>query len=150
MDVRTEEAIPVIDAVDPAQAAPELAPPGLQESLVLVMDSFLTLIRIFKSEAALAWSALPMFVTLNIARLPVYLLTWISFVILVATAVYSLTESLVLTAGAFFVLQLIMVFFLERMLRKARKTCSLPETRKNVAIAVAGLKERFKNEQSHS
>jgi hypothetical protein len=151
MNVKTEEIIPEVGTVNPiGQVETEVTPPGLQESVVLAMDSFLTLINLFKAEAALALSALPMFVALNITRLPVYLLTWISFAILVATAVYTLTGNLLLTAGAFFVLQLALTFLLERMLRTTREACSLPETRKSMAMAIASVKERFKDEQGHS
>jgi len=151
MDVRTEEAIPATDQVDPVeQVATGHTPPGLQESLVLAMDSLLAFIRLFKAETSLALSILPTFVMLSLTRLPVYLLTWISFAIFVATAVYTLTGNLLLTAGAFFLLQLALTFLLERILRKAREICSLPETRKNMAMAMASIKERFKDEQSHS
>src|SRR5688572_23587863 len=151
MNVKSEEIDPEIGTVNPLdQVETEVTPPGLQESVVLAMDSFLTLMQLFKTEAALAISALPTYVALNITRLPVYLLTWISFAILVATAVYSLTGSLLLTAGTFFVLQLALTFLLERMLRKTREACSLPETRKSVAMAIAGVKERIKHEQNHS
>jgi hypothetical protein len=151
MDARTEEAIPEFDPMDPdEQIAAELAPPGFQESVALALDSFLTLTHLFKAEAALAMSVLPTFVALNITRLPVYLLTWISFAILVAAAVYSLTANLLLTAGAFFLLHLALTLLLEGFLRKARETCSLPETRKSLAMTITTLKERFKDEQGHS
>lgn len=151
MNIKTEEIIPEIGTMNsPGQVETEVTPPGLQESVVLAMDSFLTLIQLFKAEATLALSSLPMFVALNITRLPVYLLTWISFAILVATAVYSLTGNLLLTAGAFFFLHLALTLLLERLLRKTREICSLPETRKTMAMAMAGVKERFKDEQNHS
>lgn len=147
MSVRTEEAASAVEAVDSIDpAATPLTPPGLQESLILAMDSLSTFLRLFKTEAALALSALPLVVALSITRLPVYLLTWLSFGIFVAAAVYTWTQSLLLTAGAFFVLQLALAFGLERILSKAREACSLPETRKGMAIAIAGLKERLKNE----
>jgi hypothetical protein len=151
MSVRTEEASPATDSVNPAEPViTDLHPPGLQESLVLAVDSLLTFIRLFKAETSLALSILPAFVILSLTRLPVYLLTWTSFAVFVATAVYTLTGNMLLTTGAFFVLQLALTFLLERILRKAREACSLPETRKSMALAIAGLKERFKDEQSHS
>lgn len=150
MNARTEEAIPEPESLRlDDQVIIEPTPPGLQESVILAMDSFLTLINLFKAEAALALSALPMFVALNITRLPVYVLTWISFALFVAAAVYSLSGNLLLTAGAFFILHVALAFLLERMLGKTREACSMPETRKSMAIAITGLKERFKDEQSH-
>lgn len=159
MDVRTEATIATEEATTAAEPDERLVnadevltrvtPPGIHDSFVLAMDYLLTLSRLFKAEASLALSALPLFVALNITRLPVYLLTWISFAVLVATGVYVLTGSPLLTAAAFFILQLALTFLLERQLRKAREACSLPETRRSMTEAVAGIKERFKDEQSH-
>jgi hypothetical protein len=151
MSVGPEETGEGKDKRDTAdRVIPDLPPPGLQESFVLAMDWVLAFVRLFKAESSLALSALPLFVGLNVARLPVYLLTWISFVVLASAVVYSLTENLMLAAGTFFVLQLGLVFMLERALRKARAACGLPETRKSMALATASLKERFKHEQGHS
>ncbi len=151
MTVRTEQVPPATDQDDSAeQVMTGNTPPGLEESLVLAMDSLLTLIKLFKAEASLALSILPTYVLLNLARLPIYFLTWISFAVLVATAIYILTGNLLLTAGAFFILQLGLTFVLERFVRKTREICSLPETRKSVAVTVASIKERLKDEQSHS
>jgi hypothetical protein len=151
MSVRTEETGPAADPVEPAEPViADLHPPGLQDSLVLAMDSLLTFVRLFKAETALALSILPAFVALSLTRLPVYLLTWISFAVFVAAAVYTFTENILLTTGAFFILQLALAFLLERILRKAREACSMPETRKSMALAIAGLKERFNDEQRPS
>ena len=150
MNVRTEEPMTAPDPVDPAEPImADLPPPGFQASIALAMDSLLTFIRLFKTESALALSVLPALMVLNIIRLPVYLLTWISFAIFVATAVYSWTENLLLTAGAFFILHLALAFVLERVLRKTSEAFSLRETRKGVTLAITGIKERFQNEQNH-
>lgn len=149
MNVRAEEIIPELELNLDDEIVIEPAPPGLQESAILAMDSLLTLINLFKAEAALALSALPMFVALNITRLPVYFLTWISFALFVAAAVYSMSGNLLLTAGAFFILHAALAFLLERTLKKTRQAFSMSETRKSVATAIAGVKERFKDEQSH-
>lgn len=149
MNVRTEEVIPELELNLDDQVLLEPTPPGLQESVILAMDSLLTLINLFKAEAALALSALPMYVALNITRLPVYFLTWISFALFIAAAVYSLSGSLLLTAGVFFILHAALAFLLERMLKKTSQAFRMSETRKSVATAIAGMKERFKDEQSH-
>jgi membrane protein implicated in regulation of membrane protease activity len=149
MTARTEEAPPATDQADPAEQVMPGTPPGLQASLVLAMDSLLTFIKLFKAETSLALSVLPAYVLLNLARLPIYFLTWVSFAAVVATAVYTLTGNLLLTAGSFFILQLGLIFVLESLVRKAREICSLPETRKSMAVTVASIKERFKDEQSH-
>ena len=151
MDVRPEDPFPATDQANPAeQGMTDNVPPGLRDSFVIAMDSLLTFIRLFKAESSLALSALPILIALNVARLPIYVLTWISFAIFIATAVYTFTENPLLTAGTFLALQLTLMFLLERKLRKVRETCSLPETRKSMALTAASIKERFKDEQSHS
>ncbi|MES2625071.1 MAG: hypothetical protein V4628_07325 [Pseudomonadota bacterium] len=151
MSVKADESPPKVDSITSADPVlPDLPPPGLQESVVLALDFILAFVRLFKAEASLALSALPALVVLNIVRLPVYLLTWISFSILVATGMYTLTGSILLTAVTFFILQLGLALLLERQIRKTRAVCSMPESKKNMQMAIASLKERFKNEQGNS
>jgi hypothetical protein len=120
--------------------------PGAQDSAILALDALLTLLRIGKAEALQALATLPHLLGMNLYRLPVLLLTWISFGVLVACSVYTATSSLVLAAGSFFLLQLGLTLLLERRYRRLHSRVEFLETRRSVAALQASLAERFGHE----
>lgn len=126
----------------------ELAKPGLKDSTILTLDSVLTLMRLFKAEAALAVASLPALLALGFARAPVYLLTWLSFCIFVACAVYAWFDNVVAGAGAFFALQLGLAVLLEWKIRRLHERIDFPESRKGLAVLQASLKERLSREHA--
>jgi hypothetical protein len=122
--------------------------PGVKDSTILVMDSALTLLRLFKAEAAFALGAIPALLNLNLYRAPAYLLTWISFGVFAACGVHALTASLLFSAGTFFLLQLALTLVLERRMRRLHERMDFPESRQGFDVFQAALKERFKHEQA--
>ncbi|MES2603633.1 MAG: hypothetical protein V4603_01780 [Pseudomonadota bacterium] len=125
---------------------PPAAVPGVKDSMMLLVDSLLTLLLLGKSEAAQILAFLPQLLELHLCRLPVLLLTWISFGVLVACSVYTYSENLVFSAGSFFVLQVGMMLVLERRLRRLREQMDFPETRKGLTALQLSVKQRFGNE----
>jgi hypothetical protein len=131
-----------------AQDALERGPmPGPKDSALLAMDSLLTLFRLFKSEAALAVSSIPQLIALNLALIPIALLTWISFGVLVACGVYEWTGHVAYAAAAFFVLQVALVLLLESRVRRVRTRLTFPESRQGLAMMQASWKERVEHEE---
>lgn len=127
----------------------ELARPGFKDSTILTLDSVLTLMRLAKAEAGQALGTLPKLLGLNLARAPVYLLTWLSFCIFVACAVYALTnDNIVWGAGVFFALHLVAAVLLELKIRRLHDRIEFPESRKGLAVLQAGLMERLNREQT--
>jgi hypothetical protein len=127
----------------------ELARPGFKDSTILTLDSVLTLMRLFKAEAGQALGTLPALLGLNLARAPVYLLTWLSLCIFVACAVYALTQdNVVWGAAAFFALHLVAIVVLELKIRKLHGRMEFVESRKGLAELQAGLMERLSRGQA--
>lgn len=126
----------------------DLQKPGIKDSTILTLDSVLTLLRIFKAETALALGSLPALLGLNLARAPVYLLTWLSFAIFVAFVFAALFDSNVAGAAAFFVLHLIVAAVLEWKIHRMHELIDFPESRKGLAALQESLKERLKREHA--
>jgi len=127
----------------------ELQKPGLKDSTILTLDSVLTLMRLFKAEAACALGSLPMLIGLNVARGPVYLLTWLSFCVFAACAVYAWFDgNVVLGAATFFVLQLVVAVVLEVKIRHLHRRLDFEESRRGFTVLQQSLKERFKREHA--
>jgi hypothetical protein len=127
----------------------ELARPGFKDSTILTLDSVLTLMRLAKAEAGQALGTLPKLLGLSLARAPVYLLTWLSFCIFVACAVYALTgDNVVWGAAAFLGLHLLVVAALELKIRSLHGRMDFPESRKGLAVLQAGLMERLSRGQT--
>lgn len=123
-------------------------PPGIKDTTILTLDSVLTLMRLFKAEAARALGSLPMLLALNVARLPVYLLTWISLAIFVACAAYVVFDHLLAGAGALLLLHLALAGALEWRIRRMRENFDFIESRKGLAVLQVSLKERLKREHA--
>ena len=122
--------------------------PGLKESVLLAIDSAMTLFQLFKSEAALAIHTLPMLLALDLYRIPSHLLTWISLSGLVAAGVHRWSGNWVLTAAAFFAMQVLLTIVIEMTVHKLRDKMSFTETRRGLASLHASLKQRFEHENS--
>jgi hypothetical protein len=122
--------------------------PGVKDSTILMMDSLVTMLRLFKAEAAFALGAIPALLNLNLYRAPAYLLTWISFGVFVACGVHAWTGSLLYSAGAFFLLQLVLTLALERRIARLHERMDFPESKKGFDVFQAAVKERFKHEQA--
>lgn len=120
--------------------------PGAQDSAILMLDAFLTLLRLGKAEAVQALVTLPHLLGLNLYRLPVLLLTWISFGVLVACFVHTSTHSLVLSTGSFFLQQLGLMLVLEARYRRLHARIEFAESRKCLVALQATLAERFGHE----
>jgi hypothetical protein len=142
-DIANKNARVIVDGLLAGQ--PQM--PGARDSVILAVDSVLTIVRLFKSEAALALKNLPTLLALDVYRIPAHLLTWISFCMLAACAVQTWTENLLLSVGAFFLLQLTVTVVLEMKARQLRDKVSFNETRKGVSMMYASLKERFQDEE---
>jgi hypothetical protein len=121
--------------------------PGPKDSAILAMDSLLTLFQLFKSEAALAVSSLPRLIALNLALIPIALLTWISFGILAACGVYEWTGNVAYSAATFFVLQVALIALLESRVRRVRTRLTFPESRRGLAMMHASWKQRIEHEE---
>ena len=133
-----------LDGEDLALVA-QLQKPGIKDSTILTLDSVLTLMRLFKAEAAEALGALPMLVGLNIARAPVYLLTWLGFCMLAACVLYALFDnSVVAGAATFFVLQLAVAVALELKIRRLHRKLDFNESRQGFTVLQESLKARLK------
>lgn len=118
------------------------AMPGSRDSAILLTDAVLTLLQLGRVEAMQALDTLPHLLGVNLYRLPLMLLTWISFGVLVACTVYALAGSLVLAAGSFFLLQLGLTLRLEQRARELRARMAFTETRAGLASLQAALKSR--------
>lgn len=134
------------ESANSSAESPPGSVPGVQDSAILLMDSCLTLLRLGKAEAAQALATLPQLLSLALYRLPALVLTWISFVVLVACSVYAFTESPVLTAGSFFLMQVGLTLVLEQRSRLLQQRLEFTETRKGLTVLQASLKERFQHE----
>lgn len=126
----------------------DLQKPGIKDSTILTLDSLLTLLQIFKAEAAQALGSLPALLGLSLARAPVYLLTWLSFAIFVACAAAAVFDSAVAGAGAFFLLHLAVAGMLEWKIRRMHALIDFPESRKGLAVFQESLTERLKREHA--
>lgn len=120
--------------------------PGVRDSALLAMDSILTLLLLFRSEAALAISTIPALVKLNVVSVPIHLLTWLSFCVCLAVAVFTVLENALLGVVTFFLLQLGLSAFLESRIRILSKRMGFRESRKGLVLMQDSLKERFRNE----
>jgi hypothetical protein len=121
--------------------------PGLKESAFLVIDAALALLNLARAESRQWLAALPELLLLDLYRLPLLLLTWVSFGVLVACAVYSFSGDLVSAAGSFFVLQLALTVMLERRRNRLRERMQFRETSRGLRELQAGLQERFERER---
>ncbi len=119
---------------------------GVQDSAILLMESLLILLRLARAEALQACATLPQLLSLTLYRLPVLLLTWVSFGVLIACSVYTVAGSPVLAAGSFFLLQLGLTLVLERRAGRLYKRMEFTETRKGLVSLQASLQERFGRE----
>lgn len=144
--VREQDEVRLSD--DDLALVSDLQKPGVKDSTILTLDSLLTLLRIFKAEAALAVASLPALLGLSLARAPVYLLTWLSFAIFVACAVAAVFDSVVAGAGAFFVLHLVVAGVLEWKIHRLHALIDFPESRKGLEVLQESLKERLKREHA--
>ncbi|MES2605440.1 MAG: hypothetical protein V4603_10920 [Pseudomonadota bacterium] len=122
--------------------------PGLKESVLLALDSGLTLFKLFKSEASLALHTLPIILALDLYRIPTHLLTWLSLCGLVAAGVQRWTDNWVWTAAAFFSMQLLLTIAIEMKVHQLQEKMSFPESRKGLESLQASLKQRFKHENA--
>jgi len=137
------------ESTDDLALVAELQKPGLKDSTILTLDSVLTLMRLFKAEAALALGTIPALIALNLARAPVYLLTWLSFCMLAACAVYAwFDNNVVLGAATFFLLQLAVALLLEWKIRRLHHNLDFDESRKGFEVMKASLKERLTREHA--
>jgi hypothetical protein len=126
----------------------ELTRPGVKDSTILTLDSVLTLMRLFKAEAGRALGSLPAIVALNVARAPVYLLTWICFSIFAACVAYVVFDHLLAGAGTLLLLQLGVAGLLEWKLRRLHTNLEFNESRKGLAVLQASVKERLRREHA--
>ena len=133
------------DAAGPTPAGT----PGAGDSALLVMDSILTLLQLLRSEAAQAARSVPALVLLNLLRLPIYMLTWLSFCVLLACGAHALFDNLRLSVGTFFLLQVVVILVLERRLQTLKARMAFAESRKGLATLQAGMRERLQNEEFH-
>jgi hypothetical protein len=120
--------------------------PGSKDTALLLADSLLTLFLIFRTEASLAVSSLPRFITLNLLLVPLRILAWISLGVLVACGVYALTESIVLAAAAFFLLQAGALLLLEHRLRRLHALLTFPVSREGLASMRESWQQRFQHD----
>lgn len=138
-------------ACDPAAESTttdqESVGPGLQGGLLLVGDSIMTILRLLKTETAMALSLLPTLLVMNVVRLPMALLTWLSFALLVAWVVFSLTGIALAGVATFFAVQLAATLMLERSVKIISRKCSLPESRKSVAMLISAIHDSITHEQ---
>lgn len=123
--------------------------PGPGDSAILVMDSILTLLQLLRSEASQAARSVPALVQFNLLRLPVYMLVWLSFCVLLACSAHALFDKLLLSVAVFFLLQVAVLLVLERRLQKLKARMSFAESRKGLVALQAGMRERLQNEELH-
>lgn len=148
MTSATREQDEVRLSADDLALVTDLQKPGIKDSTILTLDSALTLMQIFKAEAAVAIGSLPALLGLGLARAPVYLLTWISFAIFVACATAAVFDSVVAGAGAFFALHLLVVAALEWKIHRMHERIEFSESRKGFEVLKQSLRERLKREHA--
>jgi hypothetical protein len=117
--------------------------PGPVDSTMLLLDSLLTLFRLFRSEAAVAMASLPQLFMLNLLRLPLYLLAWLSFAALVAGAAYALVHSLLLAIAVFFLQQVTLLLLLEKRLDEVMARATFRESRFALALMQRSWVQRW-------
>lgn len=118
------------------------AKPGPVDSAILLTDSVLTIVELAKVEALQALETLPRLLMLACCRLPVLLLTWLSFAVLVACAIYTSTGNLVAAAGSFFLLQLALTLVLEYRTQRLHERMKFSKTREALSLLQGSLKAR--------
>lgn len=126
----------------------ELQKPGIKDSTILTLDSVLTLMRLFKAEAAKALGTVPALIALNFARAPVYLLTWLSFCGFAAVAAAVFFDSALAGAGVFFLLHVGVALALEWKIRRLHEALEFNESRQGFEVFKASLRERLGREAS--
>lgn len=117
--------------------------PGAIDSSLLALDAAQTLLQLVKAELRQWLTTLPELLLVDLYRLPLLLLTWISFGVLVACAVFAASGNLVFSVGSFFVLQLAFMLVLERYRRRLHSRMEFRETRKGLLALQTSLEERF-------
>ena len=137
------------DRTTHSTANPPPGTPGPSDSAILVMDSILTLLQLLRSEASQAARSVPALVQFNLLRLPVYMLAWLSFCVLIACGAHALLDNLLLGVAAFFLLQVAVILVLERRLQVLKARMTFAESRKGLATLQAGMRERLQNEELH-
>jgi hypothetical protein len=134
------------DSLQAMHSQPPDAVPGMRDSTVLLLDALMNLLGLARAEALQAARAVPQLLVVNLYRLPILLLAWISFCVLIACSIYALTESTIYSAGSFFMLQLTLMVLLEQGYRRLHARIEFRETRKGLVALRAGLKDRLERE----
>ena len=134
------------DTVPPQAAATD----SLQGRVAVAGETLLSLLHLFRLEVSLTLASLPALLGLMLVKVPLLLLAWVSFGVVVALALHGLTGSALVGGIGFFCLQLLALVLVEWQQRKIARRCGLPETRKNLNLAAACIQESLHNVRSGS
>lgn len=127
------------------------APPGISDldRTRLFGEQFVGFIRdvtdMARMEALLAVKSMPKLVMLWFLMMPVILLTWCSFSVMVAWAVYSFFNSPGFGVVTFFVMQLLLLIVCRWRYAIYRKRMTLPYTRHHLGNFIRGFADESAN-----
>jgi len=93
-----------------------------------------TLSQLAAAEMRLAASDLRRYFLLSLLMLPVMLLAWIGFSVLLAWLAYNFSTYPAAGFGTFFLLQLLVLFYMRKLLARYRSSLSLPVTRRQLKL----------------
>lgn len=96
-----------------------------------------------RTEALLAVNTLPKLMMLWLLMMPIILLTWCAFSVLVAWSIVALSEQLGLGLLAFFLLQILLLFVCRWLFVKYRTRMTLPHTREQINNFMRSAKNEF-------
>lgn len=126
-------------------------PPGISdlERTLLFGEQFLGFIRditdLARMEALLAVKSFPKLMMLWLLMMPVILLTWCSFSVMIAWAVYSVFNSPGFGVVTFFVMQLLLLIVCRWRYVIYRERLKLPYTRRHLGKFIRGFSDEPAN-----
>lgn len=98
------------------------------------------LLRLAAAELQLAAGDLRRFLLLSLLVLPMGFLAWLGFALLLSWSLYSVTGSLGAGFAGFFLLHFSILLVIGRLLKRYRKSMSLPLTREHLGGIVEELR----------
>lgn len=104
-----------------------------------VLGFAVDLTDIARMEATLAVKSLPRLLMLWFIMMPIILLAWCSLSVVVAWAVYSMTDELGAGLITFFFQQMLLLFICRGLYVKCKKRMTMPYTREHVSKMMRGF-----------
>lgn len=104
-----------------------------------IIDCALGVADLARAEAQLAIHSLPRLLMLWLITMPILLLTWCSFSVLVAWCVYELSAIVSVGLLVFFLMQLLLLLTCHWLYKKYRTRMTLPNTRAHIHAFIGML-----------